>query len=101
MFHYLLLYIEPLPLPHGVHVLAGLVFRICLFPKVQILLLGGGDPERISGDDLGEKRNGVKKPRYWNREGENRRRWKPQAAPCQNELPLIKEAQSSLPLLFK
>lgn len=52
MFHDLFFHIEALPLPHGIHVLSGLVLRICLLPKVQVLLLGGWHPEWVTGNDL-------------------------------------------------
>lgn len=56
MFHNLFFHIEALPLPHCVHVLPGLVLGICLLPKVQVLLLSGGHPEGVTGDDLIERR---------------------------------------------
>lgn len=52
MLHNFLIYIKSLPLSHCIHVLAGLVLRICLLPKVQIFLLRGWDPERITWNDL-------------------------------------------------
>ena len=52
VLHNLLFHIETLPLPHCVHVLPGLVLGIGLFPKVQVLLLGGWYPEGVAGDDL-------------------------------------------------
>lgn len=52
VLHNLLFHIETLPLPHRIHVLPGLVLGIGLFPKVQVLLLGGWYPEGVAGDDL-------------------------------------------------
>lgn len=57
MFHNLFFHIEALPLPHCVHVLPGLVFGICLLPKVQVLLLSGWYPEGVTGNDLIERQD--------------------------------------------
>lgn len=48
----LLLHTKPLALPHSIHVLAGLVLGVGLLPEVQVLLLRGGHPEGVTGDDL-------------------------------------------------
>lgn len=52
VLHNLLLHVEPLSLPHRIHVLPGLVLGVCLFPKMQVLLLCGGHPEGVTGNDL-------------------------------------------------
>lgn len=57
MLHKFFFHIEPLSLSHCIHVLAGLVLRVCLLPKVQIFLLSGGDPEWVTGNDLQKETN--------------------------------------------
>lgn len=52
MLHDLLLHVESFTTPYGIHVLEGLVFRVCFLTKVQIFFLRGGNPVRITTDCL-------------------------------------------------
>lgn len=60
VLHYLLLHVESFATPHGIHVLEGLVFRVCFLTKVQIFFLRGGNPVRIATDCLQDR------PDKWN-----------------------------------
>lgn len=57
VLHDFFFHIQSLSLSHCIHVLAGLVLRVCLLPKVQILLLSRRDPERVTWNDLQKETN--------------------------------------------
>lgn len=52
VLHYLLFHVESFATAHSIHVLEGLVFRVCFLAKVQIFFLRGGNPVRITTDCL-------------------------------------------------